>query len=1178
MATNSNELKLGSALPLSLNLKQMDKMGLKTGPARTDVLTHKAFPTSEAIEEVTRLGFYSGFYDIRAALKEHRGATLLVVADLDSRYGENWYVCMADDDIAAVVTDIQLRNAPAALDTSLGPDAAATGVEDGEIEAGEAEEEEMLVFDESEAARVHDAPVQCGPYRSDTSAATEAEIAASYEQPSRPPLALRINRKRSSFGGPVTLHDSMGGPLVAEWRSRRDPSYGTLVCEHDSAVQAGAPGRGGFVDSAAQTAWRPKASAAVQADAAAEAHERAAQAAAAADALVAGVDAFAAATVIPALLRAGQHAHQPDAASESLRERAPARAVSSDPDSLRAAIRAAAAAAAAFETGSSVPTPAVSAGGLGASLSSSSSSSTTSARRPGGGSGGGGGASGGRSSSAAGASVHESLASGRGRDAGCGGAGGAHPAGRLMSFLSRVAPLVEDALAQNAAMDVAQDGLAVLLGPAGAKAYRAEVAAREAGSSGGGSDGTGEGGGGRGSDGGGPSGSSSSSAGIAGTGVREERQLMDLELSSGRTVTCVEWHPKAPAVPWVAVAVQPSLPFESRLAASLLPAPSHVLLFALGDFAVQVVLEAPSAVTALHWCPWAPGLLAAGLASGQVCVFDLGDATSALAAKRSSEAQTSGGGGGDGAGGDDPAGVGSSDGGGGPRAAVRVRPKLISAAEASHGGPPVTVRWLPPSHHLSHKHVFGPAKEGPCSQLLSVGADGCVAVWDTTKDKRAARRRHRGAGGGAGDTPDGGPDLLQSSLIPGAAAAGVLAPSAELPWTPLYRLPLLLPVACCAVPRRASDPLLVGTHDGRVAAVNWAPLGEGTETQAWALTGGGGAKPGAAAPATTTTARAATAQGAVPDPAAGGEGGSPLLWVSVPRRGSGPVCCIAISPFLPDTLLTACDYSFSLWRAGCTRPLFTSPPAPCPLAGCAWSPTRPSVLLITRSDGTVDVWDLSESTASPALCVPLVSHPLCAMQFAGAGAAAAASGPAPPLASRGGVGTANTAGGGRRPGGAFGASSPPAPPSASRQLLAVGDSQGAVHVLDLPGPLRRGPPGEEGSFAAYLSREAARVDFTAAQSVQLGAAQVKREAAAAAAAADAECRSARLEGEIASARCAMRDRDPGGAERLDAEGLEAAKAAARAAVEQQAYEELERAAMAQLGISPDELRLLTTAH
>jgi hypothetical protein len=705
---------------------------------------------------------------------------------------------------------------------------------------------------------------------------------------------------------------------------------------------------------------------------------------------------------------------------------------------------------------------------------------------------------------------------------------------------------------------------------------------------------------------------------IAGTGVREDRQLGDLQLSAGRAVTATAWHPLAPAVPWLAVAVAPAQqPTERRLAHAALPVPHRVLLYTSAPSAdgavVQAVLEAPGPVTALQWCPADTGgntgggsdggpppppsaswLLAAGTSTGQVCLFDVGQEVGGrglvgagaavasqqhVAGRRPSAT--------DAAGTSLPeAGAGAYSGVGSPAvAAVAVlRPKHASSPEASHAGAVVSVQWLPPSHQLSHsRHTFtaasahrssGDVATAPTAtgaggaaaattQFLTVGADGVVAVWDTTyqaryADKGGGKRTRRrlssslgfsggsasgggsaGANGTATTTSttaatagaDDGSDqlLLVSALVPGAAAAGVLAPQVyphELPWAPHYRVATRLPVTAAAAlaPGRPSDPLLVGTRDGCVAAINWAPPGEGTHADGWggattttAAGSGGGAAKAATAPA------GATNDDGNRDGASGTTASPPVvLWTSPVQAGAGPVRYVARSPFQPDLMLAVADGRYSLWARGCGAPLLTSPPSPAPLVCGAWSPSRPGVLLAARADGVLEVADLyadaaagtsSAAASAPAgaaaVLVPLVSHALTTLEFVGGG------------------------------------------PQAQR--VAVGDARGSVFVLSLPPLLRRSSSGsseDEGRWLdAFVAREMQRWASGQAQAARLRARNAKTLA-------DAEAAATRRAAERA------------GSAEADATALaeaQRAAAAAAAAAAEERYRALEAEAAAALG-------------
>lgn len=98
-----------------------------------------------------------------------------------------------------------------------------------------------------------------------------------------------------------------------------------------------------------------------------------------------------------------------------------------------------------------------------------------------------------------------------------------------------------------------------------------------------------------------------------------------------------------------------------------------------------------------------------------------------------------------------------------------------------------------------------------------------------------------------------------------------------------------------------------------------------------------------------------------------------------------------------------------------------------------WSPTRPGVFFIAKSDGTVDIWDLLDRTHSPILTQSISIHKLTHLSCKIV--------------------------------------------SAKQQLIAIGDSIGTLHIMEVPWSLRRTINGEYQSVKAYLARETERRGF-----------------------------------------------------------------------------------------------------
>jgi len=147
----------------------------------------------------------------------------------------------------------------------------------------------------------------------------------------------------------------------------------------------------------------------------------------------------------------------------------------------------------------------------------------------------------------------------------------------------------------------------------------------------------------------------------------------------------------------------------------------------------------------------------------------------------------------------------------------------------------------------------------------------------------------------------------------------------------------------------------------------------------------------------------------------------------------GPCTTLQRSPFVPHVHLSVGDWTFNLWKEGVSSPLFVSPFAPCFLTCGAWSPTRPGLLFIGRQDGGIDVWDFLDRSHEPSMSVNIASAAITQMQFQqGAG---------------------------------------------GQQLVAVGDDQGTVHVLEVPRLLRRAANNEKSFTLNFFEREVKRVEY-----------------------------------------------------------------------------------------------------
>jgi WD40 repeat protein len=154
-----------------------------------------------------------------------------------------------------------------------------------------------------------------------------------------------------------------------------------------------------------------------------------------------------------------------------------------------------------------------------------------------------------------------------------------------------------------------------------------------------------------------------------------------------------------------------------------------------------------------------------------------------------------------------------------------------------------------------------------------------------------------------------------------------------------------------------------------------------------------------------------------------------VRWIT--RDNSRPCCSLEMSPFLPDLLLSLSDWSFNLWWAGRHAPVFTSPIASSIYTCGVWSPTRPAVLVAACADGSLQIWDFTDSSYRPSVELKAAHTRVTSMEFL-------------------------------RPSGM----TPP-----RQQLLAIGDQSGTLHVFEIPRALIRPAHNERQLMVSLIDRE-----------------------------------------------------------------------------------------------------------
>ena len=168
------------------------------------------------------------------------------------------------------------------------------------------------------------------------------------------------------------------------------------------------------------------------------------------------------------------------------------------------------------------------------------------------------------------------------------------------------------------------------------------------------------------------------------------------------------------------------------------------------------------------------------------------------------------------------------------------------------------------------------------------------------------------------------------------------------------------------------------------------------------------------------------------------------------ERNYRPVWSLEKSPFYPDTLLTVHDFHFAIWRTSLGEeqrtPIFRSRNTKgSSNTGGAFSPTRPGVIFITKTDG-IDVWDFIDQSDKPSLSLAIAPITVTFFQFH------------------------NIKETSKR----------------SKQYLAYGDdSEGTLYLYNVPHNLKQPQDNEEKTIRDFWNKEIEKCNFVRARKVSM---------------------------------------------------------------------------------------------
>ncbi|XP_059149389.1 dynein axonemal intermediate chain 3-like [Physella acuta] len=347
-----------------------------------------------------------------------------------------------------------------------------------------------------------------------------------------------------------------------------------------------------------------------------------------------------------------------------------------------------------------------------------------------------------------------------------------------------------------------------------------------------------------------------------------------------------------------------------------------------------------------------------------------------------------------------------------------VRYCAVSSIEHSHRCPVTDILWLPDHMQVTKMGVPQENSSLVSTQLISCATDNILLFWDA-KPSKLHQLQDEGT-----KQPMGVPDTFRYL---------------DLTWKPLLKVAL-----------SKSEP--GGDHAPTKFSIqerqgDRSTLGTGTEFKEVDLTKsmqGGFSKP--------SSGKERTLQGVKTHIFVGTEDGEVVYVDWMPQKDQdsgkiqtpkpafyhsvhdGPVVSMERSPFYKDILLSVGGWTLAVWKEGVTTgPILHPSACPVRLSCGIWSPTRPGVFFISKVDGFIDVWDILDKTHEPTLTQSVSPTSITVIY--------------------------------------------PYQVTLKQQLIAVGDTSGTLHILEIPWSLRHPTPNEVNSVGNYLEREVKRRAF-----------------------------------------------------------------------------------------------------
>ena len=444
----------------------------------------------------------------------------------------------------------------------------------------------------------------------------------------------------------------------------------------------------------------------------------------------------------------------------------------------------------------------------------------------------------------------------------------------------------------------------------------------------------------------------------------------DLVFGKGKVVQLIDVHPANKDI--VAVSV-----CETGIVDESSSSPAYILLWRFNQTRPQCILKAPLDCPVFRFNPTQPHLIVGGCRNGTVLLWDTSNHLNEAPSSQYRDQETD-----------------ASDGNENDRAVVM--PEALSLPEHGHTRMVADICWLPAHVQINSRGCLldKAYTSDTSSQFFTVSGDGQIIFWDVRyRDIMAGKLPHIAKIKQSKQALDSDQDFPMMKWMP----LFKIKPKRLEGTGELSLCKVLFPSTGSRTSFKASQ-IICASEEGDLLSVDWRPKmdsgKDGNEKE---------------------QDREFASQEYV-------------QWMK--QDHNRPCISLSQSTFFPEFALTTSDWNFHIWRIdgdSSRIPVYSSPNTNSFITGGQWSPTRPGVIYISKTDGAIDIWDfVTEGCYDPQTSV-LIPNSIAAMTLL--------TGPN------------------------------------NNQKLAVGDNSGSLHIFEVPRNLAHPYPNEQALMKTFLDRE-----------------------------------------------------------------------------------------------------------